>query len=166
MNMFYKKSLSIFVCMGMLLTIWGCSDLSQSEPKQTVISMFAAMEKNDQAALAHLLDLVELMKNTQEDYALQTDEPRIITNPKQILDDLTDDGITKQRWFALQRIVNAPKVMGETATVEVTFVDKLNSVGYRTRFGLHKTGGVWKIYSFKTVTEPGDASSDVSSDDF
>jgi len=113
--------------------------------------MFGAMEKNDRATLAHLLDLAELMGNINEDYALKNDKPRVFTSPEQILDDLTGDGVTKKRWFSLQRIVNKAEIDGETATVEVTFIDKDQSKGYRTKFGLHKVHDRWKIYSFKTI---------------
>jgi hypothetical protein len=66
---------------------------------------------------------------------------------------LTDDGLTKTRWFSYQRIVNKSFIDGEAATVEVTFVDKEKSVGYRTKFGLHKINNKWRVYSFKTVEE-------------
>lgn len=137
-----------------LLYVNGCSDVSQIDPKNTVIALFGAMEQNDEAALAHILDLAELMKNVDEDYSLNTDEPRLLTSPKQILDDLTNDGLTKKRWFAYQRIVNKAEIMGENATVVVTFVDNAKSVGYLTRFGLHRINGKWKIYSFKTHDSP------------
>ncbi len=107
------------------------------------------MEKDDQPALAHLLDLAELMKNTQTDYALQSDEPRVFTSPVDILKDLTGDGLTKTRWFSLQRIVNRVEINGATATVEVSFVDKNSSTQYLTKFGLHIMNDKWKIYTFK-----------------
>lgn len=139
----------------MLVFISGCSSSKPADPKSAVISMFGAMEKNDEAALAHLLDLPELMKSINEDYALQTDNPRVFSNPVEILKDMTGDGLTKQRWFSLQRIIGETSVMGETATVEVTFVDKQTSNAYLTKFGLHIVNGKWKIYSFKTFQEPG-----------
>jgi len=129
----------------------ACSSSNVSDPKSVVMTMFGAMEKDDKATLAHLLDLAELMRNYREDYALQTDSPRVLTNPEQILDDLTGEGLTKRRWFSLQRIINKVEVTGETATVEVTFVDKQQSKGYCTKFGLHVVNGKWKIYSFKTI---------------
>ncbi len=131
----------------------GCSGSGPSDPKSVVISMFGAMEKDDQAALAHLLDLAELMKTINEDYALQTDSPRVFTNPVQILDDLTGEGLTKKRWFSMQRIIGNTEVTGETATVEVTFVDKQASTGYHTRFGLHIRNDKWRIYSFKVIRQ-------------
>ena len=129
----------------------GCSGGKEeisADPRQAVISFFGAMQKDDRAALAHMLDLVELMKSGHSDYALQTDQPRRFTNPEEILNDLTGEGKTKTKWFALQRIVNKAEVDGDNALVEVTFVDKDASKGYMTTFGLHKVQGNWRIYSF------------------
>lgn len=147
-----KKYLLILSCVILFLIV-GCSSDSTSDPREVVISMFGAMEKNDKAALAGILDLPELMKIYNTDYALQTDSIRMFTTPQQILEDLTDDGLTKTRWFSYQRIVNKSFLDGDAATVEVTFVDKENSVGYRTKFGLHKINNKWRIYSFKTIEE-------------
>lgn len=148
-----KRRLVFVLAIAVLIPaiVPSCTDEARTEPKAAVIAMFGAMEKDDRATLAHILDLAELMKNINEDYALQTTSPRVFTSPEQILDDLTGEGKTKTRWFSLQRIVNKAEVIGETATVEVTFVDKDQSKGYRTKFGLHKKNDRWKIYSFKTV---------------
>ena len=78
-----------------------------------------------------------------------------VSSPQQILEDLTEDGQTKRRWFSLQRIVNQAAIDGSTATVEVTFVDKDASKGYRTKFGLHIVNSKWKIYSFRAITSEG-----------
>ncbi|RKX21367.1 MAG: hypothetical protein DRP45_12390 [Candidatus Zixiibacteriota bacterium] len=139
---------SLLIAVLALLLV-SCDESDTDDPKQVVISLFGAMEKNDQAALTHILDLAELMKNTETDYAIQTDNPRMWTSPQQILDDLTGEGATKKAWFRLQRIVNKAKIMGETATVKVTFVDKEASKGYTPTFGLHRVHGTWKIYSFQ-----------------
>lgn len=129
----------------------GGGGIEQSDPRKVVISMFGAMEKNDKAALANLLDLGALMQAGAEDYSLGGNEPRRWTDPEQMLNDLTGDGLTKTRWFSYQRIVNDAEVTGETATVEVTFVDKEASKGYRTKFGVHIVNEKWKIYSFKMI---------------
>ncbi|MBD3331241.1 hypothetical protein GF356_00200 [candidate division GN15 bacterium] len=131
----------------------GCESNKQTDPKQTVIALFGAMEKDDKAALTRILDLAELMQTINEDYALQTNNPRTFSNPQEILDDLTGEGKTKQTWFSLQRIINTTDIQGDVATVEVTFVDKERSRGYMTRFGLHKKNDKWRIYSFKMMNE-------------
>lgn len=149
--MMFRKSLVLMAVAIVTGILAGCGGGDEADPRQVVISLFGAMEKNDKAALAHMLDLVALMQTTEQDYALSGDTARVWTNPQQILDDLTESGRTKQRWFSYQRIVNNAQVFGETASVEVTFVDKANSKGYRTKFGVHMIDGRWKIYSFKTT---------------
>ena len=145
---------AVVLLLFIVALIVSCSNSGPPDPKSAVISFFGAMEKDDKAALAHLLDLPELMKTINEDYALQTDSPRVFTNPIDVLEDLTGEGLTKKRWFSLQRIIGATEVTGESATVEVTFVDKDSSRGYLTKFGLHIKNGKWRIYSFKTFEEP------------
>lgn len=147
-----RSALALMLLAAVML---GCSDDGPSTPRETVFAFFGAMEKNDQASLARLLDLPALMRNKSEDYSVSTDQPRVFTNPQDILADLTNDGLTKTRWFSMQRIIADASVESETATVEVTFVDKEHSKGYRTNFGLHKVNGKWRIYSFKTFQEPG-----------
>lgn len=142
--------ITVFSILAMMILSSCSSDDSQSDPKKTVISLFGAMEKDDKAKLAHILDLPELMNNIQDDYALQTDEPRVFYSPEEVLEDLTGEGETKKRWFSLQRIINNVHVDGDNAAVEVTFVDKEKSIGYLTKFGLHKKHDRWLIFSFKT----------------
>lgn len=147
------SKLLLMACVISALAVSGCGKSAPPDPRSAVIAMFGAMEKDDQAALAHLLDLAELMRSTN-DYSLQTNKPRLFTNPKQILDDMTGNGETKRRWFSMQRIVSTSEVTGESATVDVTFVDKTTSIGYLTKFGLHIVNRKWKIYSFKTIDAP------------
>lgn len=145
---------SVIALLIIAALISSCADTTYSDPKQVVIALFGAMEKDDKAALARLIDLKTMMENVDQDYALNTDNPRTFVNPENLLEDLTGDGLTKTRWFSYQRIINKAEIYGETATVEVTFVDKENSQGYMTKFGLHLMNGKWKIYSFKIEDEP------------
>ncbi|HOP06442.1 MAG TPA: hypothetical protein PLF13_04035 [candidate division Zixibacteria bacterium] len=146
----FSKLIAVIILAVLAL---GCGgEQGPPDPKKTVIKLFGAMEKDDKAALTYVLDLPELMKSFNADYALDTENPRVFHNPEEILDDLTGDGQTKTTWFKYQRIINQANIMGEeTASVDVTFVDKAQSRGYRARFGLHLVNGKWKIYSFNTI---------------
>ncbi len=135
-----------------LVILIGCGGVPRAKsPKEAVIMMFGAMERDDKAALAHLLDLPSLMGVEVEDYALKADKPRIFHSPEDLLNDLTGEGKTKNRWFAYQRIVGVTEVTGDSATVEVSFIDKdkTNATQYLSKFGLVKRSDVWKIYSFR-----------------
>ncbi len=147
------RTLLLFVLLIATGISAGCGN-DAGDPKQTVIKMFGAMQRDDRAALTSLLDLPALMMTLNQDYALNADTPRVFNSPERILDDLTGNGATKQRWFSLQRIVGETQVNDDNATVEVTFVDKVNSKGYLTKFGLHIINGKWRIYTFKTEQAP------------
>lgn len=132
-------------------TLIACDETNMDDPRQVVFGLFGAMEKNDEAALAHLLDLPALMRDSQTDYAMQREEARVFTNPEEVLKDLTGDGETKQLWFSLQRVVGTAEIRGESALVEVTFFNPEKR--FYTKFGLHQKNGEWRIYSFNTMTE-------------
>lgn len=137
---------------GLLGLLAACSQISNDSPKDVVIKFFGAMERNDTGRIAHLLDLPALMNIRDQDYALQTDSPRVFRNPDDILGDLTDGGLTKTRWFAMQRVIGNTEANGDTAFVEVSFIDKNTNTQYYNKFGLHKPDGRWKIFSFKTIS--------------
>jgi len=128
----------------------GCSPgpKGDADPRKAVLSMFRAIENEDRAQLAHCLDFESLLKSTGVDYALKTDSPRVFSNPEEILNDLLKGGLTNQRWLAMQRIVDKSTQSGDSALVDVSFVDKTKSIQYLNKFGLRKVNGVWKIYSF------------------
>ena len=146
--------LGMTLCLLVAGVLVSCgNEVDMGNPREVVTGLFNAMKQDDEAALTRLLDIQELMRNSQEDYAIQRVNARVFTNPEEVLKDLTGDGETKSVWFAHQRIVGSADIMGETATVFVTFNKKDASRGYTTKFGLHRKQGKWRIYSFKTFTE-------------
>lgn len=133
-----------------VVTLTACSSKvnTEEDPRKVVIKMFGAMEEDDRETLAHYLDFVSIMQSGGDDYALSGDTARTFHSPEQILDDMTDTGLTKKRWFAMQRVVGSSTQDGDQALVEVSFIDKNTNTQYFNRFGLKKVNGVWKIYSF------------------
>jgi hypothetical protein len=144
----YKKLFAL-VLIG-ILAYAGCSSKPNDEqdPRKVVINLFGAMAENDSTAITHYIDFERMMKPQSTDYALSGDSARTFTFPTEIVDDLVDGGLTKQRWFSMQRIVNSADNYGDSATVEVSFINPTTSTQYLTKFGLRKINDVWKIYSF------------------
>lgn len=138
---------------SVLILLPMCSDVSYDSPKEVVIRLFGAMDRDDRAAIVHVLDLSAMMGNKDNDYALQTKTPRTFYNPEDILNDLTGEGLTKTRWFSLQRVIGGTEIRGDSALVEVSFIDKEKSIQYYNKFGLYRKDGGWRIYSFRTIKE-------------
>ncbi len=139
---------------GVYCPIAGCSSDVSESPRRVVIELFGAMERNEVPVLANVLDLQALMELRQFDYALNLDTPRVLTSPKQIFDDLTNDGLTKLTWFKFQRVVGDEEILGDTAYVDVSFVDRDTGKQTFNKFGVRKIGQRWRIFSFRTLVAP------------
>ena len=143
----------------MLLTLFvlsqfiGCSDIGGGSPKDVVIKLFGAMERDDRAGLVILLDMSALMNITDHDYALQRKEVRVFHNPDLLLDDLTGTGLTKTKWFNMQRVIGKTEIRGDSAFVEVSFISNETKTQYYNKFGLHRKNDRWRIYSFRTISD-------------
>ncbi|MCP4706947.1 MAG: hypothetical protein GY865_20290 [candidate division Zixibacteria bacterium] len=137
----------------LFLILFSCSNSESRNPKETVIRLFGAMERDDKAAIINLVDIPALMEITGEDYGLNSNNPRTFHNPEDILNDLTGDGLTKTRWFSMQRIIGKVEIEGDTALVEVSFIDKGSDIQYYNKFGLHRKDNNWKIYNFRTISQ-------------
>ena len=140
----------LFLFSGLLFMAMGCSPKvdTSSDPRQIVLNMFRAMDASDRSALARYLDFPSLLKSGGADYALQMDSVRSFTDPEQLLNDLCKGGLTNTRWSLMQRVVGEAKESGDSAIVDVSFLDRSSGTQYLTRFGLQKFGGVWRIFSF------------------
>ena len=144
------------ICLILLsLALYGCGTTLEPSPRQHVIKFFGAMERNDRPAIINSLDLTSLMQVAESDYALQLDTPRVMQSPISIVDDLTEDGQTKQVWFRMTRVVGDEEIIGDTAYVEVSFLNDSKGVQYYNKFGLRRIGEGWRIFSFRTLNEEG-----------
>ena len=149
-----RKGTLVSILLVIMALLIACGGPPKGKtPKEAVIMLFGAMERNDKAAIAHLLDIPSLMGKSENDYALSTDNPRTFYNPEDLLNDMVDSGKTKIRWFSYQRVIGNTEIKGDSAKVEVSFINKETSVQYYSKFGLVKRNDVWKIYSFKATDD-------------
>ncbi len=153
----HRRNMAFTVMFCLLIAggaLFSCAESASESPRKVVIELFGAMERNERAELAGVLDIAALMAPRQYDYALNLEKPRVFTSPQEIFADLTDSGLTKQTWFKYQRVVGDEEISGDTAYVDVSFVDK--ETGKRTfnKFGVRKVGQLWRIFSFRTLVAP------------
>lgn len=149
------KRLTIFLLPVIFLLLSGCSSKGDTEPnaRRVVVKMLKAVEDNDRDALMHYLDFASLLRPGYRDYALQMDSIRTFKTPNDILDDLTEGGLTRERWLSMQRIVGNDSLSGDSAFVEVSFISKETNKQYYNKWGLRKVNNIWKIFSFGVLRE-------------
>jgi hypothetical protein len=151
-----RNQISLGIIISLVLFVFsqlvGCGGAGGDSPKEVVIKLFGAMERDDRPAIVNSLDMAALMNSTDQDYALQREQPRVFHNPEKLLDDLTGVGLTKTTWFNMKRVVGNTEIHGDTAYVEVSFISPKTGIQYYNKFGLHRMNGQWRIYSFRTMT--------------
>lgn len=135
--------------------VQGCATVGDttSDPRKAVINMIRAMEDSDSKALIHYLDFRSLMTPGETDYALQMDSVRVFMDIKAMLDDLTEGGLTHDRWMGMQRVVGSTERAGDTAYVEVSFISQETGKQYFNKWGLRQINERWKIFSFHCMQE-------------
>ena len=118
-------------------------------PDQSVYTFFDAMTEGDANQLVQVLDS-SVYTGTSNAPGLDTlfDGASFEARRNRILLELTG-GELKGLWLSKQVIVGGTQRKGDTATVEVSFVEKDSGKHFLTRFGLVKKGKHWLIFSFK-----------------
>ncbi|MFH1892375.1 MAG: hypothetical protein ABIK83_06790 [Candidatus Zixiibacteriota bacterium] len=134
-----------------LLTIAAASCSDDPEPRQTVMHFLQSLRQDTTSYdyLSQLLDLDELVK---ENSIYNYDSSLYAAGNKVLLISLLQEGgSVREKWLKNQIIVGSVATLGDTATVEVSFIDK-ESVPvkqYYNKMGVHRIDGQWKIFSFR-----------------
>jgi hypothetical protein len=128
------------------LILTACSG---SPPDKSVYTFFDAMTQGDANELAAVLDST-VFSGTSGAPEIDTlfAGADFDTRRNRILLELTG-GELKRLWLSKQVVVGRTRQAGDTASVEVSFVDSERKNHFLTRFGLVKKEKNWLIYSFK-----------------
>ena len=70
---------------------------------------------------------------------------------ERLLGALTGEGVLKTRWLQDQIVLGKSWVRGDTALVEVSFIDRLTHMQYYNKMRLEFRGDRWVVTQFKTL---------------
>ena len=145
MNNFHRF---INLCLLMFfVAIWSCSN--KPDPREDVKKLIAAVDQSDTTALKESLDL-DWMVNQRLKVVPEKDSLTSFFKKRQeLLEDLTGNGATRVSWNNSLVVIGKSEIVGDSATVEVTYIDKTNGIKDYTRMGLYFKDGKWKIYDLK-----------------
>lgn len=130
-----------------LVAALACS--KNPSPRVVVMDFIEAVNKADTAALTQYLDLD---KFTQEKLKELPDSQRTAVFPsmkEQLWQNFLGTGGTRLRWQNKMIVVNKEDIQGDSAWVEVTFVDQKTGMTEYTRARLYRKDGRWWIYFIK-----------------
>lgn len=135
----------------LLIAIIDVSCGSEPEGRSTVHDFLRAI-KTDTVSydyLSTLLDLDELVhEGAVYDYDTTVSER---ANKDRFVDLLLPGGSVRERWISNQIIVGNSDVLGDTAVVEVSFIDQDAEPvkQYYNKMGVHRVNESWKIFAFR-----------------
>jgi hypothetical protein len=134
----------------LLLGVAGCAADNRPDPRDTVKDMFTAMRNSDSTYLSSHIDFGQAAGTLEEDFLIDSAEHAV--DPSQgLLSAMTGGGKLRARWLENQIVLGAATVSGDTAWVEVSFIDRLTRVQYYNKMRLDFRRDHWVINSFRTL---------------
>lgn len=145
-----KRLIQIIVLSFLLISIFIPSCSRRPDPRNAVKKFIESVDQSDTTAMRELLDFRELLRASLEGISEKEKEKLLPELRQNILKDLSGEGITRMTWKNSLLVVGKSEVLGDSATVEVTYINKLSGTKNYTKMGLHFKEGRWKIYNFKS----------------
>jgi outer membrane murein-binding lipoprotein Lpp len=131
----------------------GCSSGSRPDPKDAVKAMFDAMRTSDSVTLASVVDLSAASHDLRSELAGAAGDTAANQEwDKLLLKEMTGEGVIRQRWLNDNQVVlGRSEVTGDSALVEVSFLDRVTRVQYYNKMRLHFRDGHWVVTDFRTM---------------
>jgi len=136
-----------WIILVFLIFIPNCAQ--KPDPRETIKKLITAVDESDTSALIKYLDFKEILRESLEGFSEKDKEEFFPQLRQQLLKDFSGEGFTRMSWKNSLLVVGKSEVEGDSATVEVTYINKLSGTKDYTKMGLHLKEGKWKIYNLK-----------------
>jgi hypothetical protein len=138
----------------LLFGLASCSHDARPNPKDTIVYMFDAMRQSDSISLAMNIDLASAARGMERELApVVTDSNEAQSDPAALLlSSMVGEGNLRKRWLDDNQIVlGKTETTGDTALVEVSFIDKITRVQYYNKMRLVFRNDRWIVTDFRTL---------------
>ena len=143
-----EKKMRSYLILAVLL-ILSCS--SGNQPKNTVMIFFGAMRSSDTLGIVNTVDLEKILAERKNELlsAGKTAQADSL-NREKLIEELTV-GNLNQQWLKNQIVVGKTEKKGDTALVEISFIDPNTGTQYYNKMALYRKDKNWKIFAFKVL---------------
>ncbi len=141
------RLLWVFVALALCLLLVGCE--SRPNPKNTVMDLFTALHGDDTTAVYQSIDSRRAWHSVSSD--LKTRDDSLLTDiqwHERLEASLVGDGRLRTRWMKMQVVIGKTEILADSATVEVSFIDRDTRVQFYSKMGLVFQDGAWIIIAF------------------
>lgn len=129
-------------------TLTACGSGGRPDPRDTVKDLFTAIRGSDSLFLSQHIDMPAASATLEETLAVDS---ATFDTALALLGALTGEGRLRSRWLENQIVLGKSQTMGDTAWVEVSFIDRQTRVQYYNKMRLEYRTNRWVINSFRTL---------------
>jgi len=141
---------AVFGVMVINLALSACSD--KPDAKDTIMDLFTALHTNDTSLVRRSIDFGRAWASVKDDLR-QPEDSLLADIPwgERLFASLTGNGDLRQRWTKMQVVINKTDLFGDSASVEVSFIDRKSGMHFYNKMGLTRKGDRWVIVAFRTL---------------
>ncbi|HDS01496.1 MAG TPA: hypothetical protein ENO22_07525 [candidate division Zixibacteria bacterium] len=146
-----KRALLIIAAAILALAIAACEKEPEARARSTVLDFVKELRSEGTIELDNYLILNELVRENAENVYTYNDSLSVSENIEQFRELFEPNGRVRRLWTQKQIIVGESEVLGDTAYVEVSFIDREERRQFYNKMGLKRTDEGWKIFAFKLL---------------
>jgi hypothetical protein len=138
--------LAIFAAITVCLSL-GCA--GKPNPKDTVMDLFTALHADDTTMVLRSVDTGRAWRSVSLDLK-QPDDSLLTAIPwgERLESALTGDGRLRSRWTKMQVVIGETEIKADSATVEVSFIDRDTRIQFYSKMALVFYDDHWRIVAF------------------
>jgi len=149
-----RSAARLALLLSAAIALASCSHTARPDPKETIKNMFEAMRLSDSVSLAANIDLLSAARGMQGEFSTAVTDSATAQpdTAARLLSAMVGEGELRQRWLTDNQIViGRSEISGDTALVEVSFIDRITRVQYYNKMRLVFRSERWVLTDFHTL---------------
>jgi hypothetical protein len=136
----------LLIAFGAFAIIAGCG--SKMSPREVAIEFVGSVIEDDSLAIEKYLDLDYMVERRLTEVPPEDSTMDHRYYRDKILQTLIGDGGTRAFWKSMMPVVNKENIQGDTAEVELTFMDKTYGKTHYSMIYLYRSEDGWRVFYF------------------
>jgi hypothetical protein len=139
-----KRTFIVLLWISIPLNFFACS--KSPSPRVVVMDFIEAVNKADTASIEKYMDFNRFAQEKIKELPPGSTQEFTPRYKEQLVNSYLGDGLARSDWQNKIIVVNDEKIMGDSALVEVTFLDQKTGLTDYTHAKLYKKDKKWVMY--------------------
>ena len=141
------------IALLILIGLSACGQGGRPSPRSVALEVFAAMRTSDSTFLRKHVDLERIGLKMRDDLMIPAIDTSAIEPiwADRLLASFTGEGTIRERWLSNQIVLGKHATIGDTALVELSFIDRVTHMQHYNKMRLVYQDSIWIITDFRTM---------------